>query len=147
MPIGDAPPPLLLDTHVWIWLMEGANEEFAPSLQRVLRDADRDRQLLVSAISIWEVAMLDAGRRLQLSYDCRLWLEEALDAPGVRLEPLTPAIAVESTRLPGAFHRDPADRILVATARLASATLVTRDERILAYAERGHLRALAASRP
>ncbi len=77
--------------------------------------------------------MLEAKGRIRLSKDCLAWVQEALSAPGTSLVPLTPEIAVESSRLPGKFHGDPADRILVATARLLGATLLTRDERILAY--------------
>lgn len=83
--------------------------------------------------------MLDAKGRIRLAKDCLAWVREALGAPGVSLVPLTPEIAVESSRLPGEFHGDPADRILVATARLLGAALLTRDERILAYGKRKHV--------
>ena len=100
---------------------------------------------MVPAISIWEIAQLEATRRLQLSVDVRAWVGRALAFPGVRLTGLTPAIAIESTRLPGALHRDPADRILIATARLMGAALVTRDERILGYAKKGHVKVVDAT--
>ena len=123
---------LLLDTHVWLWLVGGAEPLKRPVLSAVEGAARRGR-IRVSAISVWEVAMLEAKGRIRLSKDCLAWVQEALSAPGTSLVPLTPEIAVESSRLPGEFHGDPADRILVATARLLGATLLTRDERILAY--------------
>ena len=123
---------LLLDTHVWLWLVGGAEPLKRPVLSAVEGAARRGR-IRVSAISAWEVAMLEAKGRIRLSKDCLAWVQEALSAPGTSLVPLTPEIAVESSRLPGEFHGDPADRILVATARLLGATLLTRDERILAY--------------
>jgi PIN domain nuclease of toxin-antitoxin system len=100
----------------------------------------------VSAISVWEIAQLEARRRLELSQDVRSWVGRALAFPGVRLKGLTPAIAIESTRLPGAAHRDPADRMLVATARLTGAALVTCDARLIGYAAHGHLRVVDARR-
>jgi PIN domain nuclease of toxin-antitoxin system len=137
---------LLLDTHVWLWFFEGVAAELAPSIVRTLEAAGRNRRLLVSVLSVWEIAMLEARRRVRLSMDCRAWVRRALQAPGLRLHGLTPAVAIESTRLPGAIHGDPVDRMLVATARLTGATIVTRDSRILDYAADGHVAALAAER-
>ncbi len=97
----------------------------------------------VSAISVWEIAMLEAKGRIRLSKDCRSWVDEASHAPGVALVPLTPEIAVESSRLPGTFHGDRADRILVATARREGAIFLTRDEKILAYGRTKHLSTMA----
>jgi PIN domain nuclease of toxin-antitoxin system len=141
-----SPAALLLDTHVWLWLFEGVAAELAPSLVRTLEAAGRDRRLLVSVLSVWEIAMLEARRRVRLSMDCRAWVRRALQAPGLRLHGLTPAVAIESTRLPGTIHGDPIDRLLVATARLTGATIVTRDSRILDYAADGHVAALPAER-
>jgi PIN domain nuclease of toxin-antitoxin system len=141
-----SPAALLLDTHVWLWLFEGAATELAPSIVRTLETAGRTRRLMVSVLSVWEIAMLEARRRVRLSMDCRTWVRRALQAPGLRLHGLTPAVAIESMRLPGAIHGDPVDRMLVATARLTGATIVTRDSRILDYAAGGHVAALAAAR-
>ena len=90
--------------------------------------------------------MLEAAGRLTLAGDCHAWVQRALDVPGVRLEPLHPSIAIESTRLPGRLHRDPVDCILIATARITGATLVTRDLRIRRYGRAGHVRILAPRR-
>lgn len=135
--------PLLLDTHVWIWLMLGDSRLGKPS-RKLLEEAVPAGRLLVSIISVWETAMLEVKGRITLAADCDSWIRQALSAPGVRLAELTPEIAVSSTRLPPPFSGDPADRILVATARETGATLVTADRAILDYARRGHLRTAAA---
>ena len=133
---------LLLDTHVWLWLMSREGN-MKPSAIRVVEEAAHFGLVGVSAISVWEVAMLEAKGRIRLSKDCLSWVNEALRAPGLGLIPLTPEIAVDSSRLPGVFHGDPADRILVATARRQGAILLTRDEKILSYGKAKHLSVMA----
>jgi PIN domain nuclease of toxin-antitoxin system len=135
---------LLLDTHIWLWYVEGEVEQFSRRIEPLVEAAVRRGGILVSAISVWEIARLEASRRIDLSVDVRTWMARALDFPGVRLKGLSPSIALESTRLPGELHRDPADRMLIATARLLGAALVTRDERILAYGRAGHVRVVNA---
>ncbi len=88
--------------------------------------------------------MLSSRNRVELGKQAILWLDEALARSGVGVEPLSAQIAVESCELPGRFHRDPADRMIVATARVTNATLMTRDRRILDYAAEGHLTAIPA---
>ena len=133
---------LLLDTHAWLWLVGGAEPLKRSVLSTVERGA-RQGRIQVSAISVWEVAMLEAKGRIRLSKDCLAWVHDALASPGISLVPLTAEIAVESCRLPGTFHGDPADRILVATARLLGATLLTRDAMILSYGRKNHVAAMA----
>ena len=135
--------PVLLDTHVWVWLMFGDNR-LGSANRRMLEKAVPEGRLRVSVISVWEVAMLEAKGRLTLAADCESWVREALAAPGIRVAELTPRIAVSSTRLPGVFHGDPADRMLVATARESEATLLTADEGILHYADEGYVHAVRA---
>jgi PIN domain nuclease of toxin-antitoxin system len=94
----------------------------------------------VSAISCWEVAKLVEYGRLVLPLPPKEWLEQALSYPGIRLLELTPEIAVESTQLPGEFHRDPADQIIVATARLHNCPLITSDGNLLNYS---HVKTIA----
>ena len=98
--------------------------------------------MLVSAITPWEIALLTATGKLKLKRDVTEWLDAALALPGIHLEPLSPAIAVASTRLPGEIHGDPADRILVATARHTGAVLATADQQILDYAAQGFVRCM-----
>jgi PIN domain nuclease of toxin-antitoxin system len=136
--------PLLLDTHLWIWYVENEPGRFSRRIEPRVEAAVARGELLVSVISIWEMALLEAIRRIELTQDVRTWVGRALSFPGVRLKGLSPSIAIESTRLPGTLHRDPADRILVATARLTGAALVTCDARVVAYGKQGHVRVVDA---
>lgn len=131
---------LVLDTHVWIWLLEGSESDLSDATVDLIEAAGGRSELAVSAISVWEVAMLETKGRLTLSRPLDEWVSRALAAPGIRLAELTPAVALESSRLPGEPHGDPADRILLATTRILGATLVTCDDRILAYGADGHVR-------
>ncbi len=97
----------------------------------------------VSVISVWEFSMLEFKGKIKLPHNILEWVYEALGAPGVSLAPLTPEIAIESCQLPGEFHGDPADRMIVATARSLGATLVTQDAHILAYSKKDYLRAMS----
>src|SRR5216683_8250067 len=143
MPKTSEVQPLLLDTHVWLWVVAGSPELSQQARQTVDRAAAAGT-LRIAAISLWEIALLASRGRIVLGKSIGLWLDEALADPGPAIDPLTPRIAVESFALPDVFHRDPADRLIVATARVANATLMTRDQRILDYAARGHLTAIAA---
>ena len=141
MPRPEAQHKLVLDTHIWVWLMEGA-ADLRSRLRKRIEACAREGELLVSAISAWEVGMLEARGRVTFDQDCAAWVKDALLAPGIRLVPLDPDIAVASTRLPGDFHGDPADRIIVATARAFACELVTADAGIALYAKTGHLRVM-----
>jgi len=146
MPTIRSERKLLLDTHDWFWLVNG-EERLRKRPNRLLakiEQAATKMNLLVSAISPWEIAMLEAKGRIRFESGCLKWVKEALAAPGIQFLPLSPEIAVESTRLPGSFHGDPADRILVASARLLNADLVSADEKISAYAQKGWLNVLKA---
>lgn len=129
---------ILLDTHVWIWLCHG--DLLLPADLGNLIDIQRSEGLAVSAISVWEVAKLVERGRLELPFDLGPWLDMALDSSGVAVIPLSPSIAVASTKLPGEFHRDPADQIIVATARVHDLALATCDQRIRLYP---HIRLLS----
>jgi PIN domain nuclease of toxin-antitoxin system len=133
----------LLDTHVWLWLVAGSSD-LSSRARHTINRAAATGTLRIAAISLWEVALLASRGRIVLGKSIDLWLEEALADPGPVIDPLTPQIVVESYALPDVFHRDPADRLIVATARVANATLMTRDRRILDYAARGHLTAVTA---
>jgi PIN domain nuclease of toxin-antitoxin system len=140
---ADSALPLLLDTHVLIWLIEGA-----PALGRrtkaAIDEASSEGRVLVSAITPWEIGVLVSNKRLALNRDVLEWLQTALKLPGVRLAELSPEISVESTRLPWEMHSDPADRILVATARHLGAALVTADQKLLGDAGKKHFHAMNA---
>lgn len=140
MPSTDA---ILLDTHAWIWYRAGDSAPFRRSTLEAIAEAARRSALRVSVISVWEVGVLAAKGRVQLGLPAPEWVRRALGAPGLVLAELTPDIAVESSFLPHGFHGDPADRMIVATARLTGATLYTKDRSILAYGRRGHLNVAA----
>jgi PIN domain nuclease of toxin-antitoxin system len=123
---------IVLDTHIWVWWVHGDVQ--LPERYRAYLQQQEAHSLGVSAISCWEVAKLVEYGRLKLPCSVSKWFDQALAYPGVRLLDLTPQIAVESTQLPGVFHRDPADQIIVATARVYNCPIVTLDARILAYA-------------
>jgi PIN domain nuclease of toxin-antitoxin system len=122
---------ILLDTHIWVWWVQGDVRLRVDHL-RILAENEA-RGLGVSILSCWEVAKLVEVGRLAFSCPVLEWLEQALAYPGIRLLELTPQIAVASTQLPGVFHRDPADQIIVATARELDLPLLTVDQRILDY--------------
>lgn len=130
---------VVLDTHALVWLLHG-NERLGPASRALVRTAAHDDGVLVSAITPWEIAMLVSKGRLVLDRDVGEWVQVALALPGLRLEPLSLEVAVASTRLPGTLHPDPADRIIVATARHCGAVLVTEDRLLLAYSAAGHVR-------
>lgn len=132
----------MLDTHVWIWMVEGDRNALSPSAIEAIEEAGKRGAVWVSAISVWEVAMLEQRGRISLSRPIDDWVHAALGAPGVQLLPLSPEIAIESTRLPGAPHGDPADRILMASARIVDGQLATCDRDILEYARGGQLAVL-----
>ncbi|MBE0609762.1 MAG: type II toxin-antitoxin system VapC family toxin [Dehalococcoidia bacterium] len=122
---------ILLDTHIWIWWV--AQDARLPTTARKLIADHKADGLGVSIISCWEVAKKVEVGKLVLDRGIREWIDGALSYPGVTLLGLTPEVVVESTRLPGPFHRDPADQMIVATARVLGIPLLTNDSRILAY--------------
>lgn len=137
------PPSLLLDTHVVVWLMLGI-PKLGERAREVIDSAFREDRAAISAITVWEIGVLVSKKRIDLYRDVLDWVRDALALPGVTLVPLEPEIAVASTRLPFEMHADPADRILVATARHLGATLVTADGALLEAAKQGHFVAMTA---
>jgi PIN domain nuclease of toxin-antitoxin system len=122
---------ILLDTHVWIWWAGGDNR-LSETQAAVITEAEAD-EIGVSIISCWEVAKLVEYGRLSLDLPVSEWLSGALGYPGVILLPISPDIVVESTELPGNFHRDPVDQMIVATARIYQVPLLTSDDKIIHY--------------
>lgn len=121
---------IVLDTHIWVWWVDD-NQRLTQQHRQWIQQY-QSQGLGVSIFSCWEVAKLVENNRLDLSRSMSEWLEVALAYPGVQLLNLTLPIVVESTRLIG-FHRDPADQIIVATARIYDCPLLTVDEKILNY--------------
>jgi PIN domain nuclease of toxin-antitoxin system len=122
----------LLDTHIWIWWHTAPHKLSKRVLKTIANNSNYD-ELLLSAISPWEFAKLVEKERLVISCNPKSWLDEALEMPRLRLVALTPQIAYSSTVLPQPFQGDPADQIIVATAREEEAILITADRRILDY--------------
>jgi PIN domain nuclease of toxin-antitoxin system len=123
---------IILDTHIWIWWVDENPKLSSQNLEII--QANRGNGLGISIISCWEVAKLvEKGR---LSFECSVeeWLELALGYPGVELLDLNLSIILQSTRLTG-FHNDPADQIIVATAKVYNTSLLTQDQKILDYAD------------
>jgi PIN domain nuclease of toxin-antitoxin system len=117
---------LLLDTHVLTWTVSDS-KRLGRKARRFIDRATAGEGVHISAITPWEIAIGVAKRRLNLGKDALDWIQGALALPGVFLVPLTPEIAVSSSRLPGFFHADPGDQIIVATARFLSLPLLTAD--------------------
>jgi len=122
---------ILLDTHIWIWSVQG-DPRLRDGQSELIRKHETSR-IGISAISLWEVAKAVELGRLELPVPIEDWFESALSAPGIEILPLTPRIAVWSTQLPGDFHKDPFDQLIVATARVHDIPLVTADTQILKY--------------
>ena len=131
----------LLDTHTWIWI---ANDELllSTAFKAQIKQASVDNQLYLTAISLWEVSMLETKQRLTLSMPCRDWMKKTIELMNIQVVAITPAIAIESCSLPGNFHSDPADRLIVATARDRDLTILTRDRQILEYSDQNYCKAI-----
>ncbi len=134
---------VLLDTCAAVWI--GNREAMAPGAVQAIRTAARSAGILVSAVTGWEIGLATSRARhsLVLLPTAQSWLADLLARPGFRTVPLEPGVALSASYLPGNFHRDPADRLLIATARELGVPLVTRDRRILDYAAQGHVDAIA----
>jgi PIN domain nuclease of toxin-antitoxin system len=134
----------LLDTCAVIWLANG--DPMDPRAIAAMASARRAGGLLVSPVSAWEIGLLSRPDRpdtIQFLPDPKTWFGRFLAAPGVGETPLTPDVAIDSSHLPPPLHADPADRLLIATARQLGIPIVTRDRRILDYAGLGHVRVVA----
>lgn len=133
--------PLLLDTCAAIWLMNG--DPISRSSRQAIAAAQADNAgIHISPISAWEIGNLVARNRLQLALAPDAWFEAVLALRGVRLAPMPPRVLIASATLPGSPPRDPADRIIAATAREFGYVVVTRDGELIPYARAGHIEAM-----
>jgi len=121
----------LLDTNIWIWMVE-SHQSIPRNILSILLESE-NYPFYISAISVWEVAKKASLDKLTLSIPVRDWLVQATRKPFIEIIPLSVDIALESTILPGVFHKDPADQIIVASARQSNMTLLTSDRLIVAY--------------
>lgn len=124
---------IVLDTHALIWWASDDRQLSAAARKAIEAEQAQEGQILISAISAWEIAMLVSSGRLALAMDVDEWLAMVEALPAVAWAPVSTRLAVQSVRLPGVFHKDPADRLIVALAREYNAQLVTADRRIQDY--------------
>lgn len=127
--------PALIDTHIWLWYLDGATAEIATDALSLLRRAVVGAGLLVSDMSVWEVGTKAAKGKLALSPSVDAWVDRAAAQPGMTFAALDRVALLASTQLPGVIHGDPVDRILIATASGAGIPLVTADRQIIEYAD------------
>jgi len=125
------PRQVVLDTHKWIYWVQG--DPKLPLLEAEKLLSLRNGGILVPAICLVEISQLCDRGRIQLQLPLAEWFGTALAYPGTELVPITPAIATEAYALPSSFHRDPADRLIVATARVLNVELMTDDQLIRGY--------------
>jgi PIN domain nuclease of toxin-antitoxin system len=124
---------IVIDTHILLWWVNGS-ESLSPLAKKTIKSTlSKGGEIIISSISAWEIAMLVDKGRLVLSMDVESWLDEVAQIDGVRFLPVDRDVGIKSTKLPGEFHRDPADRMIVASARKLALPLVTADEKILNY--------------
>ncbi|MDL1981136.1 MAG: type II toxin-antitoxin system VapC family toxin [Deltaproteobacteria bacterium] len=123
---------IVLDTHAWVWFVSNP-ELLSKKAERTIERAVVDKNVFISSISAWEVALLTSKKRLLLSMEVADWIKKSEMLPFVNFIPVDNSIAVKSVNLPQPFHSDPADRIIIATAISLGASLITKDERILKY--------------
>jgi PIN domain nuclease of toxin-antitoxin system len=123
---------IVLDTHALVWWVSDSPSLSKKAKAAIARELEGG-QIIVSAISAWEIAMLVEREKLVLSMDVERWLSTVAEIPAVRFVPLDIEVAVKSVGLPGSLHKDSADRMIVATARKLAAPLVTKDEKLHAY--------------
>jgi PIN domain nuclease of toxin-antitoxin system len=122
---------ILLDTHVWWWSLTEPHHLSEKALAHIRNAKSEER--CIASISIWEFAMMVAKKKIELKISPQQWLLRAIDRSGINVVELSPDIAIDSCNLPGNFHKDPADRLIVATARIANLILLTKDQKILDY--------------
>jgi PIN domain nuclease of toxin-antitoxin system len=125
---------LVLDTHVWVWSVDGDTRRIGRRSRQMLQRAESRAAIRVSPMTIFELAALHSLGRVRLARSIDQWVRDALDTAGVRLAELTPAIALDAGAIPRSALADPLDRLLVATARYLDAVFLTSDRRILDYA-------------
>lgn len=124
---------IVIDTHILVWWVSDDKSLSKSALKAINQTLASDSEVIISSISAWEISMLIQKGRLVLSMDIARWLDHVSQIDGVRFMPVDNEIGVKSTLLPGEFHKDPSDRMIVATARKLAVPLVTADEKIISY--------------
>jgi len=124
---------IVLDTHILIWWANGDHSQLSTDAIDAISAELQGGEIVISSISAWEIAMLVQRQRLALSMDVAAWLAVIEEIDAVKFVPIDTEIGVKAVELPGDFHKDPADRLIVATARKLAIPVVTADEKIRAY--------------
>lgn len=122
---------ILLDTHVWWWAVSEPERLSTDAYHAIAENPASMRA--ISSISIWELVMMIEKKRIEIRIPVERWLSTAVNKTGIVVFEINPEIALESCRLPGNFHKDFADRLIAATARVHDLTLITKDAKILNY--------------
>jgi len=123
---------IVLDTHVWLWWLHDP-ARLSPAADKLIQQEQGSGALIISTISVWEVAVKVQSGKLTIPMEINRWYELARSYPATIIEPLSPLDAIASTQLPGDFHKDPADRIIVSLARRLAVPLLTCDRKIIDY--------------
>lgn len=123
---------IVLDTHVWLWWLHDP-AKLSPTAVELIQQEQETGALILSSISVWEVAVKVQSGKLALPMDISQWYALARSYPATVIEPLSPVDAIASTQLPGDFHKDPADRMIISLARRLAVPLITCDRKILEY--------------
>lgn len=134
---------ILLDTHVLIWFAQG-EPSLKPAARMLIEEQTATDVVVISPITFWEASMLADKGKIALGMRPMDWMQAILNQPGFRIEPVAPVIAIDAGSLPDGVHGDPADRIIIATARHLACGLLTTDRKIIDYANQGHLQAIDA---
>ncbi len=124
---------ILLDTHALVWWVNGDSHLSGRAQKAIDETMKVDGKIFVSVISLWEITLLTKKGRIELSTSIDTWVAHLSEVSGVEFVSITPDIAIDSVMLPGEFHADPADRMIVATARKYKVPVVTADKKILSY--------------
>ena len=135
-----SPEKIILDTHILIWYLEGI--ELKEKYVNIIDKARNSNSLYISAISIWEIAMLANKNKIALSVNLNSWIDKLLSLPGINLVDLSTDILLESCALPHYSHKDPADRMIISSTRAIDACLISFDQKIIDYANKGYLKVL-----
>ena len=123
---------IVLDTHAWIWFISNP-DLLSKRAKKAVNAAVKDKSILISSISAWELALLVTKKRIKLTLDVTDWIAKSESLPFIQFVPVTNSIAIKSVNLPLPRHPDPADRIIIATALSVGAPLVTKDKKLLDY--------------
>jgi PIN domain nuclease of toxin-antitoxin system len=123
---------IVLDTHTWLWFISNP-EVLSKKAKKAVSAAVKEKSVLISSISAWEVALLVFKKRLTLSLDVTDWIAKSEGLPFIQFIEVSNAIAIKSVNLPQPLHTDPADRIIIATAMSAGVPLVTKDKKLINY--------------